>query len=175
MADDVHQEDFKGHGNFLALLCNRPPLHDVQIDHVTAFVPGVVVSITNKGEKLNNFSLTNSVIASGEKRPSLASAGGGPANCATKSQRMGAEAVLKECFATYRFDKNLMIGGRGTWPSGTIAVSSREAAGIRSDLGLCSEKGSGCAKASPGAGAAPGGRDIGADVQALEATLTGVE
>ncbi len=175
VADDVHQEDFKGHGNFLALLCNRPPLHDVQIDHVTAFVPGVVVSITNKGEKLNNFSLTHSVISSGEIRPSLASAGGGPANCATQTQKMGTEAVLQACFSTYRFDKNLMIGGRGTWPSGTIAASSREAAGIRSDLGLCSEKGAGCTKVSPGAGAAPGGRDVGADVQGLQAVLAGVE
>jgi hypothetical protein len=175
IADNVHQEDFKGHGNLLALLCNRPPLHDVQLDHVTAFVPGVIVSITNKGEKLQNFGLSHSVISAGEKRPSFASAGGGPANCATKSQRMGAEAVLKECFATYNFDKNLIIGGRGTWPAGTIGVSSREAAGIRSDLGLCSEKGPGCAKASPGAGAAPGNRDVGADVQAVEAALAGVE
>jgi hypothetical protein len=142
---------------------------------VTAFVPGVVVSITNKGEKLNNFSLTHSVISSGEKRPSFASAGGGPANCATKSQKMGAEAVLQNCFATYHFDKNLMIAGRGTWPSGTIAASSRESAGVRADLGLCSQKGPGCAKVSPGAGAAPGGRDIGADVQALEVILAGVE
>jgi hypothetical protein len=175
VADNVHQEDFKGHGNLLALLCNRPPLHDVQLDHVTAFVPGVIVSITNKGEKLQNFSLSHSVISAGDRRPSLASAGGGPANCATKAQRMGAEAVLKECFASYQFDKNLIIGGRGPWPAGTIGVSSKEAAGIRSDLALCTEKSPGCAKPSPGAGAAPGNRDVGADVQAVDAALEGVE
>ncbi len=133
------------------------------------------MSITNKGEKLNNFSLNYSVISSGEKRPSLASAGGGPANCATKTQKMDAEAVLQACFAPYHFEKNVMIGGRGTWPPGTIAASSREAAGIRSDLRLCSDKESGCAKASPAAGAAPAGRDIGADLQGVEAVLAGVE
>jgi hypothetical protein len=88
---------------------------------------------------------------------------------------MGAEAVLKQCFKSYKFDKNLIIGGRGPFPSGTISVSSRESAGIRNDLGLCADKGPGCNKASPGVGAAPGNRDIGADVQALDAVLAGVE
>jgi hypothetical protein len=175
VADNVHQEDFRGHGNLLALLCNRPPLHDVQLEHITAFVPGVLVTFINKGDKLENFSLTDSVMSAGELRPSLASAGGGKANCAARTQKLGAEAVLKECFASYKFEKNLIIGGRGSWPPGNIGVSSREAAGIRSDLRLCAEKGPGCAKASPGAHAARDGRDMGADVQAIEAAVAGVE
>lgn len=175
IADKVHLEDFKGHGNLLAFLSNRPPLHDVQLEHITAFVPGVLVSIKNKGDKLENFGLSYSVLSAGDRRPSLASAGGGPANCATKTQKMGAEAVLKACFEPYKFEKNLIIGGRGAWPPGTIGVSSREAAGIRSDLGLCTEKGPGCAKVSPGLRAAAGNRDLGADVQAVEAAIAGVE
>src|SRR5262249_46331879 len=159
----------------LALLCNRPPLHDVHLDHISAFVPGVVVSITNKGDKLENFALTNSIVASGDLRPSLASAGGGKANCATMAQKIGPEAVLKACFETYSFTRNLMIGGRGAWPSGNFAASSIEGAGIRSDFRLCDEKGPGCAKASAGAGAAVGGRDVGADVQGLDGVLAGVE
>ena len=182
-ADNLHDVDFKGGGAFLSLLSIKPPLHDVQIDHVTAFVRSVLISILNKDEGLRNFSLTNSVFSIGDRRPPLASAGGGPDNCATKTQREGPEAVLKACFATYKFEKNLIIGGRGvSWPAGNIAVSSAGAAGIRdlkegisNDPRLCHEKGSNCPKASPGAGLALGGRDLGADIDAIEAAIAGVE
>ena len=90
---------------------------------------------------------------------------------------------MKACFATYKFEKNLIIGGRSvSWPDGNISVSSPEAAGIRDlkdtiakDPRLCREKGSSCPKVSPGAGAAPGGRDLGADIDAIEAAIAGVE
>lgn len=182
VADNVHDADYKGPGTFLSLISVEPPVHDLEIDHVTAFVPGPLMGILNKGPKMNNFTLTNSAFAIGERRPGVASAGGGPANCATKTQAQGAEAVLKECFSSYKFDKNLVVTGRGHWPSGIIVASSPESAGIR-DLKdgvsrnprLCREKTGGCGKVSPGAGAAPGGRDIGADVDAVEAAIAGVE
>jgi hypothetical protein len=182
-ADNLHDVDFKGGGSFLSLLSIRPPLHDVQIDHVTAFVRGALISILNRDAGLQNFSLTNSVFLIGDRRAPLASAGGGPVNCATKTARAGPEAVLKSCFATYKFEKNLIIGGRSvSWPAGNISVSSPEAAGIRDlkdtiskDPRLCHEKGSGCPKVSPGAGLAPGGRDLGADIDAIEAAIAGIE
>lgn len=182
-ADNLHDVDFKGGGIFLSLLSIKPPLHDVQIDHVTAFVRSALISILNRDAPLQNFSLTNSVFSIGGRRAPLASAGGGPDNCATKTQRAGPEAVLKACFATYKFERNLIIGGRSvSWPAGNISVSSPEAAGIRDlkdtiakDPRLCREKGSSCPKVSPGAGAAPGGRDLGADIDAIEAAIAGVE
>ena len=183
IADDLHDVDYKGGGAFLSLLSIKPPLHDVQIDHVTAFVRGALLSILNKEEGLKNFSLTNSVFLVGDRRPAVASAGGGPANCATKTQREGADAVLKACFATFKFEKNLIIGGRSTsWPPGNFTAASAEAAGVRDlketiskDPRLCREKGPNCPKASPGAGAAAGGRDLGADVDAVNAAIAGVE
>jgi hypothetical protein len=61
-------------------------------------------------------------------------------------------------------------------------VGSPEAAGIRDlkdgvskDPRLCHEKGPGCPKVSPGAGAASDGRDLGADIDSLEAAIAGVE
>lgn len=182
VADDVHDKDYKGGGAFLLLVVWEPPVHDLQIDHVTAFVPGPLVSIWNPGGKLPNFSITNSAFSVGSRRQPLASAGGGPTACATKSQAQGAEAVLKECFSSYTFNKNLIIADRGgPWPAGTITVSSTEDAGFRDlkggiskDPRLCREKGPNCAKKSPGAGAADG-RDLGADIDALEAAIAGVE
>jgi len=184
IADDVHDRDYRGTGIFLQLVSVKPPLHDVMVDHVTAFVPGALVTILNKGEgKLENFTVTHSVFAIGDKRPAFASAGGGPSNCATPTQREGVEAVLKECFNNYKFEKNMIISGRSwKWPTGNLTASSAEAAGIR-DLSngvsknarLCRTKESGCAKASPAAGASSDGRDLGADVDAVEAAIAGVE
>ncbi len=77
-ADDLHDKDYKGGGSFLILISAQPPVHDIQINHVTAFVSGVLLSILNSGAKLANFTLTNSVFSVGDRRPPVASAGGGP-------------------------------------------------------------------------------------------------
>jgi hypothetical protein len=181
VADNIHDRDYKGGGGFLLLVSFEPPVHDVQIDHVTAFVPGGLLSILNTGAKLANFGLTNSVFVVGSRRQPIASAGGGPTSCATKTQMQGAEAVLKECFSTYKFNNNLIVTDRGPWPAGTMTASSAQDAGIRDlkegiakDPRLCREKSATCAKKSPGAAAADG-RDLGADVDAVEAAIAGVE
>ena len=180
-ADDLHDKDYKGGGSFLILISWQPPLHDVQIDHVTAFVPGRLLSILNPGAKLANFTLTNSVFSVGAERP-VATAGGGPDSCASKSQRLGAEAVLQACLDPYKFDKNLIVSSRESFPKGNFILGSTEGAGIRDlkdsvgkDPRLCRAKGPGCSKVSPGAGAASDGRDLGADIDALEAAIAGVE
>ncbi len=184
IVDNVHDRDYRGTGIFLQLLSVKPPLHDVLVDHVTAFVPGALVTILNLGEaKIENVTVTHNVFSVGDKRPAFASAGGGPANCATHTQAQGVEAVLKECFSNYKFEKNMIISGRGgKWPAGTVTVSSPESAGIR-DINngvsknprLCREKTAECRKASPGARAAAEGRDLGADIDAVEAGIAGVE
>jgi len=181
-ADDLHDKDYKGTGNFVVVVSVRPPVHDIQIDHVTAFVTGVLLSVLNSGAKLPNFTLTNSVFSVGDRRPPVVSAGGGPDSCASRTQAQGSEAVLQACFDPYKFDKNLIITARGSFPKGNITVSSSEAAGIRDlkgaiskDPRLCHTKGPGCSKASPGVAVASDGRDLGADIDAVEAAVAGVE
>jgi hypothetical protein len=180
-ADNLHEKDYKGGGAFLILISWEPPVHDIQIDHVTAFVPGRLLSIVNTGPKLANFSLTNSAFFVGDQRP-IGSGGGGPQGCAPKSLARGEEAILLECFDPLKFDKNLIITARGSFPKGNFVVDSPAGAGIRDlkdavskDPRLCHEKGPGCPKASPGAGAASDGRDVGADIDGLEAAIAGVE
>ena len=181
-ADDLHDKDYKGGGSFLILVSWKPPVHDIQIDHVTAFVTGGLLSILNPEAKLVNFTLTNSVFSIGDRRQPIASAGGGPESCASKSQSAGSEAVLQACFDPYKFDKNLIISGRASFPKGNFVVGSPEAAGVRDlkdavskDPRLCHAKGPGCPKVSPGAGAASDGRDLGADIDSVEAAIAGVE
>ena len=97
------------------------------------------------------------------------------------SERLGPEAVLKACFENYRIEKNLIIG-HGAWPRGNFLVSSLEAAGLRplengisKDPRLCRAQGAGCRKVSPGVNAGTDGKDLGADVDAVDAALVGVE
>jgi hypothetical protein len=182
IVEGVHGEDWKGKAAFAFILSREPVLHDVSFDHVTSFAPGVIFSIHSE-ERIPNFSVTNSIFTAGEMRPELASAGGGKANCATQAMRVSAKAVLDACFNNPKFEKNLIIGGKvGGWPSGTIAVSSLEAAGIRpletgfsKDPHLCRAKEAGCNRASPGVGAATDGKDVGADIDAVNAAIAGIE
>jgi hypothetical protein len=182
IVDSVHDEDWGGRGQFGFVSSNAALLHDVAFDHVTAFVTGPLFFVANRTQqKIPNFSVTNSLFMSGG-RADFSSPGGGRANCAHDSQRAGAEAVLNACFINYKFEKNLIIGERGGWPKGTIVVSSPKAAGIRDlqggvskDPRLCHANTPGCSKASPGASAATDGKDIGADVDAVEAAIAGVE
>lgn len=182
LADSVHAEDWEGFGAFAIVLSNAPLLHDVALDHVTAFVNGPLFYIGNKKQPIPNFSVTNSVFLAGGRQPDFASTGGGAANCAHGTQQFGAQAVLNACFVNYKFDKNLIINGRGSYPKGNFSVGSAEAAGIRDlrgtvsrDPKLCHAKGPDCSKVSPGAGAGSDSRDLGADIDAVEAAIAGVE
>jgi hypothetical protein len=182
LVDGVRGEDWRGHGAFADIGSNAELLHDVAFNHVTAFVTGPLFAVANRGDRIPNFSVTNSLFMAGDRRPEFASSGGGKANCAGQSQRGGPAAVLATCFVNYRFENNLIIGGKGGWPKGTIVVSSPQAAGIRefkdglsNDPRLCHSGTPGCSKASPGASAGSDGKDIGADVDAIEAAIAGVE
>jgi hypothetical protein len=182
LVDGLHDEGWKGQGTFAIVVSNAPLLHDVSFDHITAFVTGSLFYVGDKEQKIPNFSVTNSIFLPGKVRFEFASTGGGQANCAHDSERAGAEAVLSACFVNWKFEKNLIIGEKGGWPKGTVVVSSAEAAGIKDfkdgvskDPRLCHAKEPGCSKVSPGASAATDGKDIGADVDALDAALAGVE
>src|SRR5260221_1188775 len=129
-ADDLHDKDYKGGGTFLILVSAHPPVQAVQIDHVTPFVTGCLLSVLNNGAKLQNLTLTNSVFSVGNRRPPVASAGL-PDSCASKAQGQGSEAVLQACFDPYKFDRNLIISARGSFPKGNITGLSFEEAGIR--------------------------------------------
>jgi hypothetical protein len=181
IVDSVRNTGWVGKGTLVSIGSHQPQLHDVAFDHVTAFATGSILQITSREEKILNFSLTNSVLTSGGERPEVTSGGGGD-HCAAPAQRFGPEAVLKACFSNYRLEKNLIVGRRGGWPPGNIVVSSLEAAGLRElengiskDARLCRAQAAGCRKASPGVGAGTDGKDLGADVDAVDAALAGVE
>jgi hypothetical protein len=179
IVDDIDGQAYKGFGVFMLMVSAQPPLRSVRIDHVTAFPPKTLISILNGGSKIEDFTVTNSLFNAGMRQ--LISAGGGMANCTRP--RDAPIDVLNNCFANATFTHNLIIGGRKKWPAGNIVVEDSVAAGIRDFhdersgiYRLCAEDGTkGCKKRSSGLKAGTDGKDLGADVDAVEAATLGVE
>jgi hypothetical protein len=177
LVDGVRGKDYKGSGNFALIMSVAPPLRDVRIEHVTAFVPHFLISIQNPGtQKMSGFTVANNLFSSDDLQ--LASAGGGPQNCAFRPEAQGSSGVIKSCFDNSSFTHNLIVGGYN-WPSGNLTVKDANAAGVSAKAGLgryrlCRQKDEVCKKPSPAIAASTDGRDIGADVDAIENALSGV-
>jgi len=179
LVENVRGKQYAGAGLFAQLMVAAPPLQNVQIEHVTAFVPHAVFGITNRG-RFANFTIENNILSTGED--DVESEGGGPTNCAYQPQQQGPGNVIKNCFVNSSFTHNLMIGDGG-WPSGNPSVKDMRAAGIRQltepggkPYELCKEKsGDECNKVSPALGAGTDGKDLGADLEKLERMLANVK
>jgi len=179
LLENVRGKEYAGTGYFVQLLVAAPPLQNVQIVHVTAFVPRAAFAITNHG-RFANFTIENNILSTGEDE--VVSEGGGPTNCAYQPQLQGPGNVIKNCFVNSSFTHNLMIGDGG-WPSGNPSVKDLHAAGIRElhepggkPYELCKEKsGDECKKVSPALHAGTDGKDLGVDLEKLGQMLAGVE
>lgn len=174
VAVNVRGEQYGGAGLFAQLIEDSPPLRNVSIQHVTAFVPRAVFSIGN-GHKFENFKIDDNILSTG--RYSVLSTGGGPRNCAYQPEP---GSFFKSCFSNSTFTHNLMIG-EGGWPSGNAAAKDGQAAGIRNpEAGsryayeLCKEKNDVCKKPSPAVGSGTDGKDRGADLERLSEMLANV-
>ena len=185
-AEDVQEKPYGGFGLFALILSNDPPLSDVSIEHVTAFVPRAIFSIGNlTGKKLRGFSISNNLFYSTGLRQ-IGSTGGGPQNCSYKPDEQGASGIFSSCFTDAAVTHNMIIAG-SDWPSGNISMKDAAAAGMRVTadkqvLGyqLCRGKSEDkkdaapCRKTSPALSAGTDGKDIGADVEKIEEMTAGV-
>jgi hypothetical protein len=179
---NVYSEHNRSSGVFAQIGSVMPPLSEVSIQHVTAFVPGKILSIFSPAErKIRNFTITNNILGtSGDQQ--IGTKGGGPRNCAFQPERAGPAGVVKNCFENPKFSRNLIIGW-GSWPPDNILVKDFSAAGLRKvQVGpgnhylLCKEKDNSgaCKKPSPALGSATDGEDIGANVDAIVQATRGV-
>jgi hypothetical protein len=182
VAEDVQERQYGGFGLFAIILANDPPLRDVRIEHVTAFVPRGIFSIGNAtGKKLTNFVIANNLFYSSGPRQ-IGNAGGGPQNCAFNPDAQGPAGIFKSCFADPVVDHNLIVTG-ANWPPGNIMVRDVAAAGLETvtgnnvqDYRLCRSKDAArsCHKPSPAIAAGSDGKDIGADIERIEQVTSGV-
>jgi hypothetical protein len=177
--DDIDPESYQGFGLMAMIVSTAPPVYSVHFDHVTAFPPRGLFTIKNTGEKLRDISFTNSIFTVGDR--GVWGAAGGRENC-TQGLR-DPTSILQACFANPIFKNNLVIGGPGGWPQNNMKVKNGNDAGFRDfhqgnggDYRLCRKKdeGPGCKAESPALGKAADGKDVGADMPAVELKTAGI-
>jgi hypothetical protein len=181
LVDGVHGKDYQGFGLFATIISVGPPLRDVRIEHVTASsVPRFIISfLATNPQKMTGFTLANNILSS-DQSLQIGSAGGGPRNCAFQPEIQGPKGVFKSCFENSTFTHNVIVGGTN-WPAGNIMVKDLAAAGVLvthegglNRYRLCKQEDEGCKKRSPAVGPGNDGKDIGADVDAIEKTMDGI-
>lgn len=182
--EDISADMYKGFGAFAMVISNGPQLQDVKIDHVTAFPDRVsfIVGADRSKPLPASFSVTNSILNAGER--DVTSTGGGPQNCAYGVVQMGPEAIFRSCFREMTFTHNAIINPAKQWPKGNSFPKNKDDVGFvrvnqgkEGDYRLCWEKDkpASCKKASPFRQSGSDGKDLGADIDAVNAATEGVE
>jgi hypothetical protein len=175
--DDIDGKKYAGFGAFMILISNVPTLKDVKMDHITAVSPRVFISLGVMVGKIQNFTFTNNLIGASEKQ--IGSIGGGPANCAFRPEIRGPAGVLQDCMNPVTFTNNAIINGFGNWPPGNFFPKNAEAVGFVKGDGfeayrLCKVKDAQCKSPSKYASAGSDHKDIGADIDLIDAATKGV-
>jgi hypothetical protein len=182
--EDLDGTAYKGFGAFAMIISNAPPLRDVKIDHVTAFPSRVAFNIGSDRDqpRATNFSITNSILSAAERE--VTTTGGGQKNCTFGAVVIGPEAVFNSCFNSMTFAHNVIIGPIKQWPKGNSFPKNEDSVGFVNynhgkdgDYHLCKEKNRPppCKQASPYVRAGSDGKDLGADIDAVEAATHGAE
>jgi len=178
VVDDIQSEAYNGRGLF-AQISTAPgataasPLHDVSMDHVTAFPSRVIFNIGGPRlePKMTRLSITNSVFTTGNK--TVTSTGGGvERNCSAGPGGRSLDIVLQSCFSSYTFRNNVIIGGTGL-------PKENSSLGKLTDAGFVNpQEGNGgdyhLSQASKLKHTGSDRKDVGADIDAIESATRGV-
>lgn len=179
--DDVGGKDYDGFGAFAQVSSAMPTLRDVRIAHNTAF-PSKTLFILGVGvdrQKITNFEFTDNLVGVGEQE--IFPTGGGAANCAFQPRAQGSAGVVSKCFADSTVTRNVFIGSSKGWPTGNFYAGDASSVvedfqgGKNGNYRLCHGGQPHCKKAPSFAGASPGGKDPGADIDAVNAATARVE
>jgi len=180
--DDIDGKAYGGFGAFAQVSSNTPTLRDIRISHNTAF-PSQALFIVGVGverEKITNFTFTDNLVGVGQN--DFFTTGGGNTNCAFQATAQGPSNLLKNCFSNANATHNVLVGSKGGWPQPNFYAG--DAASLVEDFQegkagnyrLCrGNHGSKCKKGAAFVGKASDGKDPGADVDAVNAAIAGVE
>lgn len=173
--DDIDRERFEGHGNLaqisMGAQAGTPVLRHVRIDHITAFPRHVMLAIGGpQPAQMFDLTFTNNLVSAGEY--AVNSANGG---CSDIPQRRDPESMIGNCFRELRFTNNVIVDSpTPAWPKGNFFAKNPGAAGVVQFSG-----GRGgdyrLSASSKYKGKGLDGKDIGADLDAIDALITGVD
>ncbi len=169
--DDVTTQ-YNGPGTLVKIMNGWPKnaLHDVTISHITGFPEIHFLTLLDLASmpQMSNFIFTNNIVGAG--RYPVWSAGGGSTNCASSDVPV---TSIAKCFSTYTFNSNVIIASPyalSKWPVGNHFSDDFQAV----DFLNYTDHDYLLLPSSPYWGQATDGTNPGADVQTLEATLSGV-
>jgi putative Ig domain-containing protein len=177
-ADDINAKKYIGYGTFaqVSMGPGAPVMQPVTINHVTAFQPAVMLNLGDDitvNPQMNNLVFTNNLINAG-MAPTHAT-GGGIANCAY----YGAPIIsLPTCFQRYTFSRNAIIASPlnyppSKYPTGNYFPATPSAVGfVNYDNGIGGDYR--LQASSPYKNAGSDGKDLGADINALNIAIAGV-
>jgi hypothetical protein len=178
--DDFQPTLYKGFGVFVQISTTPgvpalPRLHDVKIDHVLALAPQAFLMLGGppNDPRMSGLSITNSIFTTGPKP--VVSTGGGPGvNCAAMQGGKTAEMALRECFSSYSFHHNVIIGSGETWPKDNRTVKNV------AEVGFINYKDGNpgdyhLSQSSKFKHAAADQKDVGPDLDAIEQATSGVQ
>jgi hypothetical protein len=177
IVDDIDGLKYAGPGEFaqVSVGAGATVLQNVTINHVTAFPPsmefviGDEVGITSQ---MKNFVFTNSIVNAGTY-PVWSTGSGGTANCAVHDSPL---TTFNACFSNYSFAANAIIASPSstTWPAKNFFPASAAAVqfvnyngGDGGDYHL--------QPSSPYKGQGTDGKDLGADVDAVDSATAGID
>jgi hypothetical protein len=178
--DDIDGAKYNGPGEFaqLSVAAGAAILQNVTINHVTVFPANrlfIVGDQLGKAPQMKNFVFTNSIVSAGVY-PVWSTGGGGTANCAARNSPL---STFDACFSSYTFVANAIIAVPSSaraekWPPKNFFPASEAVVRFSSYNG-----GNGgdyhLQPSSPYKGAGTDGKDLGADVDAVDSAIAGIE
>lgn len=178
VVDDIDGLKFDGSGDLaqISVQAGAPLLQSVTINHVTAFPPSMLFMIGDfvaTSGAMKNIFITNSLASAGVYP--IWSTGGGSTNCAYDDVPM---TTFGTCFSGSPFTNNAVIGAPNAppagWPAGNFFPASVTSVqfvnyngGIGGDYHL--------EPSSPYKDKGTDGKDLGADIDAINSAIAGVE
>jgi hypothetical protein len=180
VVDDIQPDLYNGFGVFAQIsmqpgISASPRLHDVSIDHVTAFPPRNLFIIGGPlvEPRMTGLSITNSIFTTAAQ-PIATTGGGVDKNCSAQPRVKSPENIFHDCFVSYTFLHNVIVGGDGGWPK-----DNKTPANV-ADVGFVSHKnGNGgdyrLSASSKFKHAGGDQKDVGADLDAIDQATMGVQ
>ena len=179
VVDDINPTKYNGPGELaqISVSAGAPLLQNVTINHVTAFPPStlfVVGDTVATSSQMKSFIFTNSLGNAGTYP--IWSTGGGATNCAFYDIPL---TTFVACFSDSIFSNNAIIGGSSAypvtkWPAPNYFPASvanvqfvNYNGGIGGDYHLL--------PSSPYKAKGTDGKDLGADIDAINSAIAGVE
>jgi hypothetical protein len=177
--DDMNGTKFHG-SNVFAQVSTRPgapALHDVTINHITAFPRAtslLIGDVLSVDPKMKNFVFTNSIINAGQY-PVWSTGAGGSLNCAVHDSPL---ITFNACFTSYVFSHNALVASPASYPPSTWPASNffptSESAVEFVDYNGGSSGNYALQSTSRYKGAGTDGKDLGANVHGVNAAVAKV-